>query len=71
MPGKAERINAQLLYINGLRTGSLGCIHDQQQTVPVGKIRCAGKVDAIAGHVEAPVTTSARVVGRSSASHWS
>ena len=54
MPGKAESINAQLLYINGLRTGSLGCIHDQQQTVPVGKIRCAGKVDAIAGHVGSP-----------------
>ncbi len=54
MPGKAESINAQLLYINGLRTGSLGCIHDQQQTVPVGKVRCAGKVGAIAGHVGSP-----------------
>ena len=54
MPGKAESINAQLLYINGLCTGSLGSIYDEQQTVPVGKVRCAGKVGAIAGHVGSP-----------------
>ena len=52
--GKAEGINAQLLHINGLCTGSLSSIYDEQQTVPVGKVRCAGKVGAIAGHVGSP-----------------
>ena len=54
MAGKAEGINAQLLHINGLCTGSLSSIYDEQQTVPVGKVRCAGKVGAIAGHVGSP-----------------
>ena len=54
MPCKAESINAQLLHINGLRTGSLGCIHDQQQIVPVRKVRCAGKVSTVAGHIGSP-----------------
>ena len=51
VPGKAESIYAQLLHINGLCSGSLGSIYDEQQTVPVGKVCCAGKVGAVAGHV--------------------
>ena len=51
MTGKAEGIDAKLLHINGLCTGSLGSIHDEQQTMPVSKVRCAGKVGAVAGHV--------------------
>ena len=51
MPGKAESIYTQPLHINGLCSGSLGSIHDEQQTVPVRKVRCAGKVGAVAGHI--------------------
>ena len=51
VPGKAQSIYAKLLHINGLCTGSLRGIHDEQQAMPVGKVRCAGKVGAIAGHV--------------------
>ena len=51
MTGKAEGIYAQPLHINGLCTGSLGSIYDEQQPMPVGKVRSAGKVGAVAGHI--------------------
>ena len=69
--GKAEGIYTQPLHINGLCSGSLGSIYDEQQTVPVAKSAARARSVPLPVTLEAPVTTSARVVGCSSVSHWS
>ena len=51
MPGEAQHIHTQCLYVDGLGSGRLRGIHDQQQAVPVRKGRSLCKIGTVAGHI--------------------